>query len=376
MNARKEWTWVVLGAAAYGLHVWLGRDSAIAEKIYSRGIFVAFRWGWDYTLGLAPIPWLYVFAASAIVLCVFRLARFISRPKDRKKVPILKRAGRFFLAAAGWAGRLVFFFYLLWGFNYNRVGLAKQMGLEPAPLTRAELAAEAAWAASASTEARTAVPGASTAVLGKSALSPRLESTLRKAMASVLREAGYPAPGRVRVRRFIPGGWMMRFSSTGVYIPYFGEGYVAGNLLPFETPFALAHEMAHGFGIADEGEAGFLAFLACLAAADPMVNYSGYAGYWEYSAGELARADRPAFNAIWEALPEGMKADLRAAQANSARYRGMIEKASRRVYAKYLKSQGIDDGLRSYSRFVGLVAAWKKKAITAFSSSGARRRSP
>ena len=154
---------------------------------------------------------------------------------------------------------------------------------------------------------------------------------------------------------------MMRFSSTGVYIPYFGEGYTANNLLPFEKPFTLAHEMVHGYGITDEGAANFLAFLACEASAVPFVKYSGYAAYWEYAAGELTRAAPSEFKLLWEKLPEGMKADLRSAQMNAARYRGALEKVSQKVYAKYLKSQGINDGLKSYSRFVGLVAAWKKK---------------
>jgi hypothetical protein len=362
MKARREGLWIVLGTAAFGLATWLGRDSSFIERIYSRGVFVAFRWIWDFTFGWSPLGWLYIFVGGIAVLIGSRLIRRCGRARCGSKAPFLEKLGRVCLAAAGWAGRLVFCFYLLWGFNYGRLGLAKQMGLDPGPMTRAELAAEAAWASTMAAEARAAVRGASGAVLGRAALAPGLESTLRTSMTKVLRGAGLPAPGRVRVRRFHPGGWLMRFSSTGVYIPYCGEGYAAGNLLPFETPFTLAHEMAHGFGIADEGEAGFLAFLTCLAADDPVIRYSGYAGYWDYAAGELARADRAAFDAIWESLPPGMKADLRAAERNAARYRGVIEKASRRIYSKYLKAQGIDEGLRSYSQLVGLVRAWKKKS--------------
>lgn len=361
MKARREWLWLGLGIAAFGLQAGIGRDSALVERVYSRGFFVAFRWVWDYTFGLAPIAWLYVFAAGLAVLYAFRLARRLKRPRREPKAAFIKRAGRVLLAMAGWAGRLVFFFYALWGFNYGRVGLGAQMGLETEPLTRAEAASETAWAAAAAAEARAAIPGASGHVLAASSLPEDLESILRASISAVLRQAGLPAPGRVRVRAFVPGGWMMRFGGTGVYIPFFGEGYMAGNLLPFEKPFTLAHEMAHGFGITDEGEAGFLAFLACRASGHPAIRYSGCAGYWEYVAGEMARADRAAFRAGWDSLPEGMRADIRAARANAARYRGVVERISRKVYARYLQSQGVDDGLRSYSRLVGLVAAWRKK---------------
>jgi hypothetical protein len=360
-KARRARLWLVLGTAAVALFVLLGRDSILAERLYSRGIFVAWRWAWDYSLGLSPIPWLYIILAAVATGGVVRLVRFFSRPRREIGTPRRKRIGPILFTTAAWAGKLVFLFYALWGFNYNRVGIEKQWELAPAPLNSAELAAEAAWASQASIESRSSILNSSADPLGAAALPTNLESHLRNVLVPVLREAGYPAPGRVRVRSFSPGGWMMRFSSTGVYIPFFGEGYTANNLLPFEKPFTIAHEMVHGYGITDEGAANFLAFLACAASPLPVVKYSGFAAYWEYAAGELSRAAPAEFKALWDRLPEGMKADIRLAQKNAARYRGALEKVSQKVYAKYLKSQGIDDGLRSYSRFVGLVAAWKKK---------------
>jgi hypothetical protein len=360
-KARRDLFWIVLGAAAVALFVLLGRDSVLTERFYSRGIFVAGRWAWDYSLGLSPIPWLYFVLAAVAIGGVVRLVRFFSRPRRENTTPRRKKIGNALLTAAAWAGKLVFFFYALWGFNYNRVGIEKQWGLAPAPLNSAELAAEAAWASQASIASRSSTLNSSADTLDAAALPTNLESHLRNVLVPVLREAGYPAPGRVRVRSFFPGGWMMRVSSTGVYIPFFGEGYMANNLLPFEKPFTLAHEMVHGYGITDEGAANFLAFLACAASPLPVVKYSGFAAYWEYATGELSRAAPAEFKALWDQLPEGMKADIRSAQKNAARYRGALEKVSQKVYAKYLKSQGIDDGLRSYSRFVGLVAAWKKK---------------
>jgi hypothetical protein len=358
VKSRRSWLWIALGAAAVGIHYALGRDSSLAEKIYSRGLFAAWRWIWDHTLGLSPLPWLYVFAGAVLAAGTFMLWIRISR--HRSKIPKLRLRviGRALLRIAAAAGALVFFFYALWGFNYNRVGLEKQMGLEPSVLDAAALAAEASWASRMSAESRAAIPGATAEALGKGALIASLEAEIRNALVPVLRRAGYPAPGRARVRPFVPGGWMMRFSGTGIYIPYFGEGYFAGNLLPFEKPFTLAHEMVHGYGITDEGGANFLAFLACAASADPVVRYSGYTAYWSYAAGELPRSE---FKTMWDRLPEGMTADIRAAQKNAARYRGALDEISRKVYARYLKSQGIEDGLRSYSRFVGLVTAWKMK---------------
>jgi hypothetical protein len=353
--------WIFLGGAALGLHFWLGHDSDLAEKFYARGIFVGLRWIWDFTLGWSPVPIIYLLAAAAVAGAAVKIVRRLTRPKPARSGTRLGKIGRFGLAAAGWIGALVFFFYILWGFNYNRVGIEKQLGFEAAPLNIAALAAEAEWASRSAAESRALIPGASTAALGSEILPANLEARLRDGLTRVLRKIGYPAPGRVRVRIFVPGGWMMRFSGSGIYIPFFGEGYAAGKVLPFEMPFTMAHEMAHGYGITDEGEANFLALLACRTSADPAVRYSGAMSYWDYAAGELASAAPARFKALWAGVPEGMKADVRAQRANWDRYRGPLEKISRKVYEKYLQTQGIREGLASYSRFVNLAAAWRRR---------------
>lgn len=367
MKVRRALLWAALGACAFGLQIGLGPDSALAERFYSRGLFVGFRWIWDRTLGLSPAPWLYVFLAAVLVRLGWGLARRLARRKKAGPSASLplpphgRTLARLLLGAVAWAGRLVFFFYLLWGFNYNRVGVGRQMGLEAAALTAADLRAELSWAAGLAAEARAAIPGAGDGALAKADRPESLETTMRARMAAVLRRAGLPAPGRVRIRALRPAGWLRRFGSDGVYIPYFGEGYVAGDLLPHERPFTLAHEMAHGYGLTDEGGVNFLAFLACRDSSDPLIRYSAAAALWIYAAGDLAAESAAEARAAWDALPAGMKADIRAAQRQAARYRGLVERASGRIYEKFLRSNQVKEGLRSYSRFVGLVAAWRKK---------------
>ena len=359
-SLRCRFFWILAGVSAFSLHLLFGRDSAFVETVYSRGIFVGLRWIWDYTLGLSPIPLLFVFWFAAAVYLTIKVLRYYSRPRGSVRPFWLRRIGRAALALAAFAGGLVFFFYVLWGFNYDRVRLEKHLGLETPGLGAAELAVEASWAAGTAAESRAAIPDASDAVLTARELPARLEFLLRQALSRVLTGMGYPTPGRVRVRVFQPGGLMMRFASSGIYIPYFGEGYAAGGILPSEKPFTMAHEMVHGFGLTDEGDANFLAFLACDASGDPFIRYSGFLAYWGYVAGDLARAAPSEFKALWEKMPPRMKADIRAERENWNRYRGALARISGRVYERYLKSQGVREGMLSYSRFINLVAAWKK----------------
>lgn len=360
MKTKTAGLWIAAGTAAFGLHIWLGKDSALAEKYYARGFYVGLRWIWDYTLGLSPIPLIYLVFGAAVLWAAAKIFRLFGRKRPAERPSLIKRGGRLALSVTGGAGALVFFFYVLWGFNYNRIGLEKQLQLDAASLDLPALAAEAEWATRSAIESRALIPGASAAALGSLILPAHLESELRSSLTRVLNEIGYPAPGRVRVRTFVPGGWMMRFSGSGIFLPYFGEGYAAGKVMAFEMPFTKAHEMAHGYGVTEEGEANFLALLACQVSADPAVRYSGFLAYWDYAAGELASMAPARFKILWAGVPEGMKADVRAQRANWDRYRGPLEKISRKVYEKYLKTQGIREGLKSYGRFINLVAAWKK----------------
>jgi len=379
----RRWAWVILGAGAYALHLALGKDSAAVEGVYSRGIFVGLRWLWDRTLGLSPVPLLYVALAAVASWGIRALVRWKRAPRlspdwrrpsqltpeeyrsdiyvSPKRTSVPAKVGKGLLFVASWAGALVLFFYALWGFNYNRVGLERQLRLEAAPVDVATLKAEAEGAARALAETRASVAGTGKAALADSVLPRDLEAVVRPSLAKVLHRAGFPAPGRPRIRPLWPGGLLMRLSSSGFYFPYGGEGYAAGNLTAVEKPFVTAHEMTHAYGITDEGEANFLGFLACEASDTPVIRYSGLLAYWEYLFPALARASAEDARRLAARLPDGVRADLRAALENWDRYRGPVRAAAEAVYERYLKSQGIAEGAKSYDRFVSLVVAWKRR---------------
>ena len=387
-----RWLWVFLGTGSCALHVALGKNSILAENVYSRGIFVGLRWFWDYTLGISPFPLVYVFLMAAFLWVAARKlsghARMVRIPDHPvasliagypsgqattpKPAAVSGKAGRArssswkkfsggLLFIAGWAGMLVFLFYGLWGFNYNRVSVEKQLRLEVEPLGLAAIRAEVEATARALTGARVSIPGAMKAALGNDVLPRDLEASLRGSLSGVLGDAGIPVSGRPRIRSLWPGGLLMRFSSTGFYFPYCGEGYIAGNLTAAEKPFVTAHEMVHAYGITDEGAANFLGFLACQSSGEPAIRYSGLLSYWEYVFSELARASRDDAKIIAARLPVGVRADIRAARENWDRYRGSFQAAAEAVYERYLRSQGVAEGIRSYDRFVSLVVAWKRR---------------
>jgi hypothetical protein len=280
------------------------------------------------------------------------------------------KIGRGALLIGSRLGILVFFFYVLWGFNYDRISVEKQLGLDVAPVDLTTLMAEAERTERALTDSRASIPLATDAALSRAMLPANLEADVRRALVKVLSDAGYPVAGRGRAKPLWPGGWLMRISSTGFYFPYCGEGYIAANLTPAEKPFVIAHELVHVYGITDEGAANFLGYLACESSDDHFIRYAGQLAYWEYVFPELVRASRDDAKKLAERLPSGVRADLRAAFENRNRYRGRLQEAAEAVYGQYLKSQGIEEGIKSYDRFVALVVARRAALRRSTDSSG------
>ncbi len=188
-----------------------------------------------------------------------------------------------------------------------------------------------------------------------------LEATLRAGLEGRLAELDYPAVGRVRARRLYPKGIFLRFSSSGLYFPFTAEGHVDAGVHPLMMPYVMSHEMAHGYGFADEGTCSFLAYLGTTASPIPLIAYAGHLNYFRTVAGQYLRQDPEAYAAFRNALPEGIQADLNAINANLEKYPDIMPRLRYYAYDTYLKAQGIPEGMLNYNRVVMLVRAWENR---------------
>jgi hypothetical protein len=124
------------------------------------------------------------------------------------------------------------------------------------------------------------------------------------------------------------------------------------DLLPFERPFVAAHEWAHLAGSADEAEASFVGWLACMRG-DVSTQYSGWLFlYWQVRT-EVDGDTRARFA---EALGAGPRRDI---EAVAARLRSgelpWLRTAGWQVYDQYLKANRVETGIRSYGAVVTLI---------------------
>ncbi|MDX1477226.1 MAG: DUF3810 domain-containing protein [Saprospiraceae bacterium] len=349
-KTRYRLLWVALGTGAMILARICADRPDLAEQFYGHGLFRIVRHAYDYTLGWLPWPSVWLI----MLLALWRLWRTALRPLIRRRVSLRSCL----LGVLSTAGAVVFLFYFLWGFNYSRADVAARLDLDARPLDAEELRAEFGRA---TTDLRALLAEHDAEISASLDVLPAgLEARVRTLTEQTASQLGFPAYGRVRGRLLAPRGILLVFNTAGVYVPFSGEGHVDAGMLPMQIPFTMSHEMSHALGVTDEGDCNFLAYLSCTTADDPMIRYSGMLSYWRYAASEYRRWFPDDYAEVYETLPATMRTSLAAIRANLDKYPEFMPRLRNKVYDSYLKSHGVHEGLRSYSRIVRMVRAHRE----------------
>jgi len=141
------------------------------------------------------------------------------------------------------------------------------------------------------------------------------------------------------------GGYFHYTAIAGMTDPFFLETLIAPDLIDVERPFVIAHEWAHLAGYADESEANYLAWLACLRG-DARAQYSA----WLALLGDL----QP-FIPKGTHLDAGPRSDLFALRYRYARTSPVLRAAAREGYDRYLRANRVERGIESYDLVVQLI---------------------
>ncbi len=351
---KKRIIWIGLGIITLLIR-YIASPSFI-EQIYSRGLFLWIRRIIDNTIGWFPFPLLYVFY---IVLIIWAVRKLIQT--NWKKLFTWKGVGNWLLSTTAFIGGVLFFFFFLWGFNYGRIPLVQQIDLIAEPVELADLKKELTEKTIQVLATRKELDAIGTTVLAEDLLPKEMEDLCRSAVEKTLKELNYRVAGKVRGRVLPTKGILMRFSSSGVYWPFVGEGNIDGGLHPLQQPFTLCHELSHGYGITNEGVCNFLAYIATQNSDNIYVRYSGLLCYWRYIAIAYQRFAYEDYQAFRATLPKGFLEDLDVINESLDRYPDILPKLRYAAYDAYLKSQGISEGMKSYSSIIMLVRAWETK---------------
>jgi len=142
---------------------------------------------------------------------------------------------------------------------------------------------------------------------------------------------------------------------SGVYSPFTIEANYNNDMVSYNIPHTICHEMSHLRGFMREDEANFIGYLACLGSEDADFRYSGYLMGWIYAGNALAKVDYEEYVRLHGLLNREIVAELDANSEFWADYEGEVAEVQEKVNDAYLKANGQADGVLSYGRVVDLM---------------------
>lgn len=351
---RGNWTWTILGLISILIRHFAIKSPEKTEEFYSRIFFPGVRNVIDLTISKLPFATVYIFIAS--VFLFIGIFIYYLRKKEGWK----NKLGFSIRSLFNYVGALIFFFLVLWGFNYQRIPVFEQIGMKPLALNEEQLIIEIELTRNILNQLRSNIHEDTTAI--ESIMNYNdLEKLVRANMREHLYLLGMNFTGEPRTKQFYPAGFMRKMGILGIYFPFTGESYIDPSLHPLEKPFTIAHEMAHSYGVTDEGEANFIAWVIGSNSDDALLQYSAQLKLLRYQMNDLYRMSKELYTHFYRTIPVGIRNDLVSISKNSALYKPFNLELSRKSNDIFLKTQGVKAGVMSYQQLPMLAYAWRKR---------------
>lgn len=320
------------------------RSGVAVERVYGRGLYPPLQAVVTGASNAVPVALSDFAAVAAVALVIKWWAGAIGALWRRRGV---RPAGRAAMATATLAALAYLWFLVVWGLNYARPPIDVRLALATSAPTDGEVAALLDEAIAAANRLHGPARGRVAAV-------PDTDADIAAALHAVEARHGRPRPtvtGRPKPTLLAP--YFRMAGVDGLTAPLALETLLNPDLTAAERPFVLAHEWAHLAGYAPEADANFVAWLVTQEPrARLLTQYSG----WLFLVSEAARQVAPdRRRSAMTALDAGPRQDLAAIARRMTARVDLVEKVGWRVYDSYLRSQGVDDGVRSYSRVVALI---------------------
>jgi hypothetical protein len=246
-------------------------------------------------------------------------------------------------------------FLASWGLNYARPPLESTMPFDASRVTPEAVRALAEHAIGQANQAYAAGHAAGFPAIDE------LPQPLMDALHQVEKSFGRPRPTVFATPKWSLFTPFYRASGvSGQLGPFFLETILNPDLTGPERPAVLAHEWAHLSGYALEADASFIGLLAALQAG-PAAEYSAWLDLVSEAVNQLQPVTQ---QIVLKNLAQGPRDDLDAIRERLQLTIQPVERAAWSSYDRMLKSQGVEEGIQSYSRVVQLLIGSNALTVT------------
>lgn len=325
------------------------------ERYYSDGIYPVISSTQRILLGWIPFSMGDILYGAIIIYLIAKVIKFIRKTR-RKEIhrSYLLHVGKKILTAS----LLVYIlFNLLWGLNYNRIGMAKQL-----QLTRGEVLIPDLMNVMQQIVYRINT-------LDSSARTNRVALNRKKHLFSgsvfsykTLAQQNHLfryAHVSVKPSLYSYLGNYMGF--TGYYNPFSGEAQVNTTVPVYILPFTTCHEIGHQLGYAKESEANFAGYLSASSSDNPEFRYSAYFDLYLYGRRYVYLLDSLKGKQLDSQLNPGVRRDIDELRNFNKRHANPVERVIDLLYSQFLKANQQPAGRVSYSEVIVWVIAYYKK---------------
>ena len=287
-----------------------------------------------------------LFDVAIVVLVVIAIGIWIWSIRLARKKQVIRSLWRGFVATLTLLAFVYLWFLASWGLNYARPPLESTLNYDAARITPEAVRALAEYSVDRANHTHGAGHAAGFPAMHDS---PQI---LIDALHQVEKDLGRPRPT------------VMASPKWSIFTPFYRASGVSGQLGPFfletllnpdltgpERPAVLAHEWAHLSGYAPESDASFVGLLAALRAG-PAAEYSAWLDLVSESVNQLQPVTQ---RIVLETLAQGPRDDQAAIRKRLEKLVRPVEQVAWSSYDRMLKSQGVDEGVKNYSRVIQLL---------------------
>jgi len=339
-----------LKAATQGLLLLLAATVAVfppgdftVERYYSRWLYPILQANLTSLSNRSPIA-LFDVAIVVFILIAFGIWTWSIRLARKKQV--IRSLWRGVVATLTLLAVVYLWFLASWGLNYARPPLESTLKYDASRITPEAVRVLAEYSIDRANETHAA---------GHAAGFPAIHDhpqALIDALHQVEKELGRPRPTIVATPKWSIFTPFYRASGvSGQLGPFFLETLLNPDLTGPERPAVLAHEWAHLSGYAPESDASFVGLLAALRAG-PASEYSAWLDLVSESVNQLQPVTQ---RIVLQKLAQGPRDDQAAIRERLKKLVRPVEQVAWSSYDRMLKSQGVDEGVKSYSRVIQLL---------------------
>lgn len=321
------------------------------ERYYSNGLFPYLSKGSRIFFGY------FSFSIGDIIygiVIIFALRWFWKTRKTWRKNykdNILRMLGAFSV--------FYFLFHLLWAMNYHRVPLNEKMNIEK-QYTIEELVTFTKKIIVKTNETHRLIQKNDSLKVVVPYTVKEIYDRSINGYAEMEKQFPYFAFKHESIKSSLISSPLSYMGFGGYLNPFTNEAQVNCKLPLYGLPATACHEMSHQIGYASESEANFMGYMASIYNKDLYFKYAGYTLALKYCLRNITKLDEKKAKSLIPLILPGVVANFKESEAFNKKYESFVETIFEYFYDNYLKLNKQEDGLETYSKFVGLLVNYYK----------------